>query len=251
MKLLSIMTAIAFISANTMADDSCKPSLTFEQAPHRACLTKKTANDIKQCLKKFIAGLESIDTRNDNIVLHLSKPVCIFGSYVYPGDRNVQINVTRAGKFVKIIDFRTDLTIGTITYSGYSACGWTPNGKSRLPLTAEFSLIPPNTKIKVSTSSCKGDVIDPGNSVELDEAASVCDATLPKGTKFSYMPDGAYHFVALSNTKMLYADPDSQSETLIVERGKDYRNFDPAKSPCIWSETPADVLKSFHDGTPE
>lgn len=249
MRTLAIVTAIALVSANTTAAAKCKQNLSFEKDPLKDCLTKKNTNDIKRCLDSHLPGLESVNMEADNIVLHLSKPTCLLGSNVHPSARNLQISVSKAGMLIDLVDFRRGVTIGTVTYDSYSACGWTANGKNRLPLIDKFSFIPVDTKITVGQAGCRNGLLDPGNSVELDEAANICDATLPKGTKFSYMPDGAYHFVALSNTKMLYADPDSQSETLIVEKGKDYRNFDPAKSPCIWSETPADVLKSFQDGT--
>lgn len=65
---------------------------------------------------------------------------------------------------------------------------------------------------------------------------------MPAGTSFGYDPDGAYHFTAIANGAMKVTDGEINPNTLDVVKGKDYRNLNPIKAPCDWSETPADVF---------
>ncbi|MBK7891400.1 MAG: hypothetical protein IPJ84_11295 [Bdellovibrionales bacterium] len=86
-----------------------------------------------------------------------------------------------------------------------------------------------------------------GREITLAEPTTVCDMRMPAGTSFGYWPDGAYHFTAVANGSMKVTDGEVNATVLDVEKGKNYRNLDPIKTPCDWSETPANVLDPLNE----
>lgn len=232
----------------------CATEFAVNPTRYRECKKMMTEDARLKCFKKIFAPGAKVSLTPSGepyaeITTNGKFRICINGLKLEPAGMKTYISYVENNQTLTISGVSPPIRIGRFQIiEGDQICNITKDGKITGELIPEYNFLPNSAKLQISIMKCEIPSRQIyGNRITLAEPTTVCDLKMPAGTTFGYDRDGAYHFTAVANGVMKVTDGEIDPTTLDVEKGKDYRNLNPIKAPCDWSETPPNVLDPLNE----